>query len=714
LLLVLDDLHWVDQGSASLLFHIGRQIRNNRILVIGSFRTSEVTLGRDEKRHPIEPIFHELKRDFGDIELDLEKLKGREFVDAFLDTEPNELDEKFREILFTQTKGQPLFTVELWRTMKEQGMLVQNQEGRWIKGRTFNWNSLPSRVDAVIRERIGRLTTYMQEILTYASVEGEEFTAELVALLQKQEIREVIQILSSELEKRHHLVAVKGIRRMENQRLSLYVFQNILFQKYLYNTLDEVQRTYLHEEVGNLLESLYGDRVDEISVQLARHFQKAGILPKALKYLAESGNKALHLSAYAETIVHFKKALDILRTIPPTPECEQQELSFQIALVASLQATQGFASPDVISTCRRIQEICQRIAGSPQVFHALYLLANFHWLRAEHIAGFELTKQMMTLAQKSEDSLMLALTHFVKGALSFNMGKLCSAKEHLEKMNAFYNPTEHSHLAFIYGQDPGQISGSNTSCVLWCLGYPDQALQQSQKALAIAREVDHPFSLTGALAMDTLFNLLRRDIKALEERGKEVTELAEKKGFLFFVGVGVFKIGVALAHKGQIEEGIARLHQALNIYRTTGVRFTLTDLLASIAEVYGMAGQIEKALEYISQALVEVERGGERYYEAEIHRIKGELLLRKAERKDRAVWEKNADICFRKSIDIAQHQKARCLELRTALRLSRLWQKQGYTKKARKLLTEIYKWFTEGFETPELKEAKTLLEELVL
>lgn len=712
LLLLLDDLQWIDTGSASLLFHIGRQIKDSRILLVGSYRPTEIAMGRDGKRHPIESILNEFKLDFGEIELDLEKAEGRGFVDAFLDTEPNELGKMFRKMLFTQTKGQPLFTVELLRAMQEQGMLVKDQDGRWVEGRTFDWNKIPSRVDAVITERISRLTEKMREVLTLASVEGDEFTAEVLARLQNEEVRELIRILSSELEKRHHLVSAKGIRSLEKQRLSLYVFQHILFQKYLYNSLDEVERIHLHEEVGNILEALYGEQTDEISVQLARHFQEAGILPKALEYLAKAGNKALHLSAYAETIVHFKKALDILKTLPQTPERDQHELSFQMALATSLQAIHGYGAPEVLSTYGRIMELCQQIGESPQLSYALYLLTFFHWLRADYDTALKLTEQMLNLAQSAEDPLNLVLTHAMQGTLCFNIGELSSALEHLEKMNAFYNPKEHSHLGFVYGQDPGITNGFFTVCNLWCLGYPDQAAEQSQKMLVAVRRIDHPFTLTVALATDSLFHLLRRDVKAIEERGKEIARLAGEKGFLFFVGVGLFKIGWALAQQGQVEEGIAKIHQALNIYQASGVKFTLTDLLGSLAEAYGLSGQTEKGLEFMSDALAEVERGGERYYEAELYRLKGELLLRDSRTEDRKKVEKKAKACFLQSLAIARQQKAKSFELRTAISLSLLLQKQGKGSEARTLLKDIYGWFTEGFDTPDLKAAKSLIEEL--
>ena len=712
LLLILEDLQWVDEASASLLFHIGRQIKGHRILVVGSFRPTEVAVGREEKRHPIVPVLHEFKRDFGEIELDLEKSDGHEFVDAYLDSEPNKLGKVFRETLSTQTKGQPLFTVELLRAMQEQGMLVKDREGRWVEGRAFDWHKLPSRIDAVIMERISRLTEKMRDVLTLASVEGQEFTAEVIARTRKEEVRELIKVLSSELEKRHHLVSAKGVRNLGNQRLSLYVFQNSLFQKFLYNGLDEVERTHLHEEVGNILETLYGEQAEEISVQLARHFQEAGILPKAMGYFAKAGTRALHLSAYAEAIAHFGKALEILRTIPPSLERDLHELSFQIPLAASQQAIHGYGAPEVSSTYGRMKDLCQKVGESPHVIYALYFLANYHWLRAEHATALEFTEHMMNLAQKADDPLSLAVTHTLHGTLSFIIGRLSSALEHLEHMNAFYSRQEHAHLAFIYGQDPGLISLCSTASVLWCLGYQDQALEQSRKMLVVARQVGHPFSLAAALALDTLFHLLRRDVGTLEERGKELAALAEEKGFLFFVGVGIFKLGWVSAHQGRVEEGIAKLRQALDLYQATGVRFTLTDLLGSLAEASGMTGDVEKGLEFMSQALAEVERGGERYYEAELYRLKGELLIRKAERDGLTALEKEAEICFEQSLAVARRQMAKSFELRTAISLGRLFKKQGKGGEAKKLLESIYGWFTEGFDRPDLKEAKSLIEEL--
>ncbi len=307
MLIVLDDLQWIDAGSANLFFHLARQIKGNRILIIGLFRASEVTIEREGKRHPIEPVFNELKRDYGEIEIDLDKLEGQKFVDEYIDVEANNLGAKFRKTFFIQTKGHPLFTVELLREMKEHGMIVRDEAGRWVEGKTLDWNRLPTRIDAVIKERINRLTENMRDILLIASIEGEEFTAEVIARQLKMDERKLIRILSSELEKRHHLVYAKGINTVDKKRISRYIFRHIMFQKYLYKTLDEIERIHLHEEVGKIIEEQYGEKADEVSVQLARHFEEAGITTKAFEYLVKAGTRAVNFSAFAEILFLLKK-----------------------------------------------------------------------------------------------------------------------------------------------------------------------------------------------------------------------------------------------------------------------------------------------------------------------------------------------------------------------------------------------------------------------
>jgi DNA-binding SARP family transcriptional activator len=340
LLLALDDLQWIDRGSASLLFHLGRRIAGSRILIVGAYRPAEIALGRpaaslpitaasgqvgeeldlDQARHPLAPIVNEFRRRFGSIEVDLHRAEGWHFVNAFLDSEPNRLGEAFRDTLYRHTAGYPLFTVELLRGMQQRGDLVQDEGGRWIAGTALDWQTLPARVEAVIGERIGRLPERLQHVLAVAAVEGETFTAEVIASVDAADPSETVRCLSDTLDRKHRLVSAQRVLRIDGQCLSRYRFRHILFQKHLYNSLDAVQRVHLHQAVGTALESLYGGSSEQAganSPELARHFQEAGIADKAIEYLLQAGQRARRLYANAEAVETFRRALVLLESVPP-------------------------------------------------------------------------------------------------------------------------------------------------------------------------------------------------------------------------------------------------------------------------------------------------------------------------------------------------------------------------------------------------------------
>ena len=338
LALVLDDLQWADTGSINLLFHLGRRLRGIRILIVGIYRPEEVGLGRaapdrhasgetspgEPGRHPLESLVNEFQRWFGDILIDMGHAAGRHFVDALLDSQPNQLGLEFRTALHRHTRGHALFTVEMLRGMQERGDLVRDEQGRWIEGEALNREILPARVEGVIGERIGRLPPHLREVLKVASVEGEVFTAEVVARVQMMDERLMIRLLSGELDGQYRLIQNQSSQRLDpgGQQISIYRFRHILFQKYLYNHLDEAECTYLHEAVGQVLEHLYGQQTSELAVQFARHFEAAGWPAKAIAYLHQAGEKAVRLSANDEALVHFTRGLKLLATLPPTPERE--------------------------------------------------------------------------------------------------------------------------------------------------------------------------------------------------------------------------------------------------------------------------------------------------------------------------------------------------------------------------------------------------------
>jgi DNA-binding SARP family transcriptional activator len=387
MLLILDDLQWADPGSISLLFHLGRRLAGSRILLVGAYRPEEIAYGREGGRHPLETVVNELRREYGDIQVDLEQAENWDFVEAFLDSEPNRLGTAFREMLFRQTHGLPLFTIELLRGMQERSDLVKDAEGRWSEGPNLNWESMPERVEAVVAERIGRLAPRLQSALRAACVEGEVFIAEVIARVQAVDEREMLGSLSGELDRTHRLIQAQSIVRVDGQRLSRYRFQHFLFQKYLYGSLDEVERVSLHEQIGLALEGLYAAQgesaaVMDIGLQLARHFQEAGITEKAIDYLHQAGDRAVRLSAYQQGIKHLTRALDLLITLPVSTKRDQKELALQISL--GIAWKWNIMSPEWENTVNRARELCHRTGKTTELWWVISELSMFYYVRAEH------------------------------------------------------------------------------------------------------------------------------------------------------------------------------------------------------------------------------------------------------------------------------------------------------------------------------------------
>jgi DNA-binding SARP family transcriptional activator/predicted ATPase len=710
LVLVLDDLQWADLGSISLLFHLGRHLAGSRILIVGAYRSEEVTIGRDEKRHPLEPVVNEFRRDFGDITVNLGQAENRDFVEAFLDSEPNRLGDAFREMLYRQTRGHPLFTIELLRGLQERGDLAKDQEGCWAEGPALDWETLPARVEAVIAERMNRLAQPLQATLRVASVEGEQFTAEVVAQVQEADGREMVGRLSNELDRRHRLVRAQAIERLGARRVSRYRFRNYLFQKYLYDNLDPVERAYLHEDVGNVLEQLYGDQASDIAAiapQLSWHFQEAGIAEKAIPYMVKAGERAVRLSAYQEGIAHLTKGLELLVALPDSPERNQQELALQLALGIAWRGPKGTQAPEFEHAYTRARELCQQTGKTSQLSRVVGELSIMHYVRAEHQRARALADEALSLAQQeSRDPLLVGLAHWHLGVALFSLGEYTAARTHLEQVITFYNPEQH-HRSFVYlrGSDAGLGALAYDACCLWCLGYPEQALERSQEALALARELGHPFTLADVLCYaGCMFSEMRRDGLALKNHAEELMRLASERT-LVWSPEGQRYRGSALAMLGQVDEGIAQMREGIAAIQSSGTWCAMSEALCYLAKAQAEAGQSEEGLTTLAEALAFVEQTDQRRWEAELRRLRAELLLMQGN-------EAEAEASYHKAIEVARRQQAKSWELRATVNLCRLWQEQGRMDEARQMLAEIYDWFTEGFDTPDLQEAGALLAEL--
>ncbi len=323
LLILLDDLQWMDPGSGRLLFHLVRRLQNARILIAGAYRVEEVALGRYGERHPLEPLLNELQSSFGEISIDLDRVRetsGRDFIDDFLDTEPNRLDETFRQELYRRTQGHPLFTIQMLRNLQERGEILPDEQGRWIASTHLNWDSLPPQVEGIIGERIGRLDRELQDLLLAASVEGEQFTVQVLERVQGTAGRVILRQLSRELEKRHRLVQELGETCVRGQRLVRFRFVHTLIQQYMYRQLGTAERAALHQEIAETLEMLYKEDIAVVAIPLARHYREAGVREKAVEYLLQAGDQARSLYAHQEAVDHYQQALAYLKEIGATEQ----------------------------------------------------------------------------------------------------------------------------------------------------------------------------------------------------------------------------------------------------------------------------------------------------------------------------------------------------------------------------------------------------------
>jgi predicted ATPase len=501
-----------------------------------------------------------------------------------------------------------------------------------------------------------------------------------------------------------------------------YLFKHALVQDTAYQSLLKSKRQQLHQQIAQVLEERFPETKETQPELVAHHYTEAGLIAQAIPYWQQAGQRASQRSAYMEAISHLTKGLEVLKTLPDTPERVQQELTLQIALGVSLMATKGYAAAEVEKAGTRARELCQHLGETPQLGPALFSLVVFYMIRGELQTARELEEQMMRRAQSVQDQDLLSQSHMVLGWTLYYLGELTSARTHLEQAIVLSDPQQHPRPTV-------NTAGTRVNCLsfaawtLWVLGYPDQALQRSHEAVALAAGLSQPFSLTYALGFDAVFHMLRREGQLARERAEEAITLSTEQGFPYWLASGTIRRGEALILQGQGEEGITQLCQGLAAYRAMGAEWR-TSSLALLAEAHGKGGQVEQGLTLLAEALALVDKTGERVSEAELYRVKGQLTLQRFQvsgfkfqvqespKSEVRGPESEVEECFLKAIEIARRQQAKSLELRATTSLARLWQQQGKQQEAHQMLSDIYHWFTEGFDTRDLQEAKALLEEL--
>ena len=408
-----------------------------------------------------------------------------------------------------------------------------------------------------------------------------------------------------------------------------------------------------------------------------------------------------------EAIAHFTEGLALLQELPNTPERPQQELLLQTSLGPALMATKGFAAPEVERTYARARELCLQMGETPQLFDVLRGLWRFYGVRAVFETAQALGEQLLCLAQRAQDPALLLEAHLALGNGLFWCGEFVAALAHLEQAGVLYDPQQHHSHAFRYGLDPGVVGRTYAAQALWLLGYPDQALKQNAEALALARELPHPHTLAHALGFAAMFHQFRQETSDVTAQVEAVMALSLEQEFAQWLAWGPMLRGWVLVEQGQGAEGMTHMRQGLEAFDDIGAALGRPYWLALLAEAYGTVGQAEEGLHILAEALAAIHDSGERRLEAEIHRLQGQLLLALA-----AEHDDEAEACFLQALAVARGQQAKSLELRAAMSLTRLWGRRGKRAEGWQLLGAVYQWFTEGFDTADLQDAKALLADL--
>jgi tetratricopeptide (TPR) repeat protein len=718
LVLILEDLHWSDSATLDFIAFLAHRQAPARLLLIGTYRPVEVNVSG----HLLKAVKQELQTHGQCEELSLGFL-SEAAVATYLTTRfAVEADrsaalQPLARLVHQRTDGNPLFVVNVVNDLVAQKLIPQAEGWGQFTG---DWETLKNRVpdslQQMIEKQIERLSPEEQRVLEVASVAGVKFSAAAVAAGLGAEIIAVEELCEG-LARRQQFLQAQGFSEWPDGTVAAsYEFIHTLYQNVLYERITAGKRVQFHHRIGERREQVYGGQASEIAVELALHFEHGRDYRRAVQYRHRAAKNAIRLCAYHEAMAHLTKGLELLKTLPDTPERLQQEISLQISLGLSLVATKGYAFPEVEKSYTRAIDLCRQIEATPQQYWALWGLQGFYYVRAELRRARTLGEQLFELARRLEDAGLLGVAHFVLGSTLFSGGELVPAREHLEQALELCTAQSHARVR--------ALCLSFTGRVLWALGYPDQALQRSLAARALARELAHPLVSTVTSCIAALLRIVRGEVREAQERAEETMQLAIERGFTHWAAQAMALRGWALAQQGQAEEGLAQIQEGMAAYQETGAQLARPMLLGLLAETYRKMGRLKEGLEVTEEALASARATEERMQEIWLLWLKGELTLQQQSKVQspkskvsstphpESPTSVEAEGYFLEAIAIARRQEARLMELRATVSLSRLWRQQGKKADARRMLAEIYGWFTEGFDTEYLREARALLEEL--
>jgi DNA-binding winged helix-turn-helix (wHTH) protein/predicted ATPase len=709
LVLVLEDLHWSDYATLDWLAFVARHRAPARLLVLGTYRPADAIV----RAHPVHTVAQELQRQGRATERVLPYLSAVG-VAAYLAQRFGavQLQPEFMRVLHQRTNGNPFFLVTVVDELMRQGLFEQTDHGLLPRG---DPEAIAGGVPESVRQLIDQQLTHLEpddlELLEAASVAGVEFSAAAVAAGVDRTIDDVEERCDA-LGRRRQIVQPAGVADWPDGTVAArYRFMHDLYYEVFYDRVPPSRRARWHRQIGSRLETAYGSQAPHMATELAMHFVRGRDTSRAVRYLRYAGEQALRRSAHQEAIGHLRQSLELLRELPETPERAEQELAVQTILCVPLVATRSITSPEVGQAYQRAWELCQHLGDTSHRLPVLLGLYRFYTLRGEFQHAQDLEEQILALAQAQQDTACRIEVHRRLGVAQFHRGAFATALAHCQQTTALYDPRAYHPQVFVYGWvDAGVSVLGYAAYALWCLGYPDQALRQAQASLRLAAKLAHPLSLAFAHHFLARVHQHRGEVALVQEHSAQAIAISTEYQFAARRAAGTVLHGWALAAQGQVEAGLAQMQQGLDetVAMQAGI-VTRPYFLALVAETYGRAGQAMAGVQALDRALAMGHRTQD--YEAELHRLKGNLLGQAACSGQRTAVTPEA--CFQQALAIARRQEAKSLELRAALSLSRWWQQQGRRDDARVLLAEAFGWFGEGFDTADLRDAKALLDALI-
>ena len=684
---VFEDLHWIDAETQALVDALMDSLPTARVLMLVNYRP-EYQHGRGSKTY-----YRQLRID------PLPVASARHLLDSLLGDDPTV--RPLKTLLIQRTGGTPFFLEEGVRALVETKVLV-GESGDYRLLKSLDAIEVPATVKALLAARIDRLTPEEKAVLQAASVVGTDVplvVLQAIADMPHDQLRRhLAQLQSSEF-----LYETNLFPELE------YTFKHALTHEVAYGSILADRRRTLHARIVEAIERLYADRLSEQIERLAHHALRSEVSPKAVAYLHEAGTKALMRSANTEAVTYFTQGLDLAGRLPPTPEQARQELRLLLALGPAFQLVKGFGSADVERTYSRARHLGEKVGEPAELFQALWGL----WLhttagRGRYREGRLIAEELVALAERLGDRVLLLEAHHAMAPSMLWIGEPETARRHCEQGMALYDRDQHRSLAFLYGgHDPGVCCRMHSSLALWLLGYPAASLERGRTGRALAQDLAHPGTIANALPFASIVYQLVGDIASLRDVADAMTALSTEHGLAQWLAFGRILDGWIQAEQGRGEPAIDQLRRGIGEYRALGNDLWVPCFLSLLASAHLKQGAVVDGLAAVADALATDDATGSRLWDAEFRRLEGELLLAR----DPAAGPE-AERAFHQAIELARRHRTKSWELRATTSLGRLWQRQGKRAEAARQLTEIYSWFTEGFDTADLREARVLLAEL--